>query len=223
MPAQHRFNRHRALMNACHLIRQCGLRLLDLSADGQCAIDRWPVPVVKWHRVPGSTGDWGAHGADFGKVASKHVTMFGFRLHWLVSLGGLLLDFALAPTSAADLTVGAELLAEQTDWTVFGDTAYSRVTLTRHLLVHNRLKLITLPRRHQTQSLPEALSRTVHAARPIIETVNGQLMEQFNIQLNHAPSFGPCVRACCLNSPLIPYVSAFIVYSATLISGTSRR
>ncbi len=88
IPTQSRFNRRRrALMSAFNLIRQTVLRMLDLSADGQAAIDSLHVPVVKFHLVAGSTGDWAAHGADFGRVASKKITIFGFKLHWLVSLG----------------------------------------------------------------------------------------------------------------------------------------
>jgi hypothetical protein len=191
IPSQSRFNRRRrALMEAFNLIRHCVVRLLDLSAHGQCAIDSLPVPVVKFHLVPGSTGDWAAHGADFGKVASKTMTIFGFRLHLLVSLGGLILDFALAPASAADLNVAAELLTQHTDLTVFGDKGYISAELARQLLVHNRLKCTTLPRRNQKHPLPQAVSRTLNAVRQIIETVNGQLVEQFNIQLTHAHSFG---------------------------------
>ena len=88
----------------------------------------------QFHLVPGSTGDWAAHGADFGKVASKKLTIFGFKLHLLVSLGGLILDFELAPASAADLNVGAELLTEHTDLTVFGDKGSIGAELTRQLL-----------------------------------------------------------------------------------------
>ena len=77
-------------MNAFTVIRQVVLRQLDLASDGQAAIDSLPVPVVKFHLVPGSTGDWAAHGADYGKCASKNITIFGFKLHLLVSLGGLL-------------------------------------------------------------------------------------------------------------------------------------
>ena len=196
IPTQSRFNRRRrALMAAFNLMRQCVLRLLDLSADGQCAIDSLPVPVVKFHLVPASTGDWAAHGADFGKVSSKKITIFGFRLHVLVSLGGLVLDFELAPASAADLTVGAELLSEHTDLTVFGDKSYISAELARQLFKNNRLSLMTLPRRNQKQQLPQAVSRTLNAVRQIIETVNGQLVEQFNIQLNHAHTFGGlCTR-----------------------------
>ena len=196
LPSQSRFNRRRrALMNAFNLIRQVVLRQLDLSIDGQAAIDSLPVPVVKFHLVPGATGDWAAHEADFGKVASKKITIFGFKLHLLVSLGGVILDFELAPASASDLIVGAELLAEHTDLTVFGDKGYISAELARQLLHTNRLKLITVPRRNQTNQLPEAVSRAFNAVRQIIETVNGQLVEQFNIQVNHAHTFwGLCTR-----------------------------
>ncbi len=196
IPSQSRFNRRRrGLMDAFNLIRQTVLCALDLAADGQCAIDSLPVPVVKFHLVPGSSGDWAAHGANFGKVASKKITLFGFKLHWLVSLGGLILDFELAPASAADLTVGAELLTDHTDVTVFGDKGYISAELAAQLLKDNRLRLLTLPRRNQADQPSKAVSRTFNAVRPIIETVNGQLVEQFNIQVNHAHTFwGLCTR-----------------------------
>jgi len=196
IPSQSRFNRRRrALMPALNILRQTALRSLDVSADGQAAIDSLPVPVVKFHLVPGSTGDWAAHGADYGKCASKKITLFGFKLHLLVSLGGVILDFELAPASAADLTVGAEILVDHTDLTVFGDKGYISATLARQLLQDNRLKLMTLPRRNQANQPPPSVRRTFNAVRQIIETVNGQLVEQFNIQVNHAHTFwGLCAR-----------------------------
>jgi len=196
IPWQSRFNRRRrALLNAFNLIRRTLLQMLDLSADGQCAIDSLPVPVVKFHLVPSSTGDWACHGADFGRVASKKLTIFGFKLHLLVSLGGVILDFELAPASAADLTVGADLLADHTDLTVFGDKGYISADLARQLRHRNRLNLMTLPRKNQANQPPKAVSHTFNAVRQIIETVNGQLTEQFNLQVNHAHSFwGLCTR-----------------------------
>jgi hypothetical protein len=196
VPSQSRFNRRRrGLMNALNVLRHVILRQLDLSADGQAAIDSLPVPVVKFHLVPGSTGDWAAHGADFGRVASKKITIFGFKLHLLVSLGGLILDFTLAPAHAADLTVGAELLTQHTDLTVFGDKGYISAELARQLLKDNRLRLMTLPRRNQANQPPPEVCRVFNAVRQIIETVNGQLVEQFNIQVNHAHSvWGLCTR-----------------------------
>ena len=38
-------------------------RPVDWSTDGQCAIDSVLMPVVKYHRVPGSGDDLTAYGA----------------------------------------------------------------------------------------------------------------------------------------------------------------
>ena len=196
IPSQSRFNRRRrALMQAFNVIRQVVLKTLDLSLDGQAVIDSLPIPVVQFHLVPGASTEWAAHEANYGKCASKKLTIFGFKLHLLVTLNGLILDFELAPASAADLTVGTELLAEHTDLTVFGDKGYISAELAAQLLKNNRLHLLTLPRRNQANQPPEAVSRTFNAVRQIIETVNGQLVEQFNIQVNHAHTFwGLCTR-----------------------------
>jgi len=100
------------------------LQTLDLACDQQCIIDSLPVPVVQFYLVPGSSGDWRAFGARFGKVPSKKETIFGYKLHLLITLGGLILDFELAPANASDLEVGFELLSEHTDLEVLGDKGY---------------------------------------------------------------------------------------------------
>jgi hypothetical protein len=84
-----------------------------VSADPQCAIDSLLIPVVQFHLVPGSSGDWTAHGASYGKVSSKKTAIFGYKLHLLVTSGGVILDFELAPANETDLTVGVELLERQ--------------------------------------------------------------------------------------------------------------
>lgn len=195
-PSQSRFNRRRrALAEGVNLIRQAALRLLDVAQDQQCTIDSLPIEVVPFHLVPGSTGDWAAHGASFGKVPSKKQTIFGYKLHLLVTLGGVILDFELAPAHATDLAVGEELLEAHTDLTVIGDKAYISAALAARLLLDCAIRLLTVPRRNQTRQLPAAVRRLFNAVRQIIETVNGQLTEQFHIEINHAHTFqGLCAR-----------------------------
>src|SRR5438445_2038872 len=124
-PSQSRFNRRRRqMMQAFQLIRHLVLQMLDVAQDRQCVIDSLPVPVVQFHLVPGSTGDWDEHGAAYGKVTSKKQTIYGYKLHLLVTLGGIILDFHLAPANASDLRVGVELLSEHSDLSVLGDKAY---------------------------------------------------------------------------------------------------
>ena len=196
IPSQSRFNRRRRnLMMAFNLVRKAVLRVLDLALDQQCVIDSLPVPVVQFYLVPGSTGDWKAHAATYGKVSSRKETIFGYKLHLLITMGGLILDFELAPANATDLEIGFELLCEHTDLNVLGDKGYISAEKATELWLNNRVRLQTLPRRNQKQQLPREIRRLFNAVRQIIETVNGQLSEQFNIQTNHAHTFwGLCAR-----------------------------
>lgn len=196
IPSQSRFNRRRRhLMYAFNLIRRVVLSHLDVAQDRQGVIDSLPIPVVQFHLVPSSTGDWAAYGATFGKVSSKKQTIFGYKLHLLVTLGGLILDFELAPANATDLEAGFELLVEHTDLDVLGDKAYISADKAAELWRHNRIRLQTLPRRNQKKQLSREAKRVINAARQIIETVNGQLVEQFHIEINHAHTFwGLCTR-----------------------------
>lgn len=196
IPSQSRFNRRRRnLMNAFNLIRQVILSQLDVALDNQAIIDSLPVPVVQFHLAPGSTGDWPEHGADYGKVASKKETVFGYKLHLLITMGGVILDFELAPASATDLNVGFELLAEHTDLNVIGDKGYISADKAAELWLHNRIRLQTIPRRNQKVQLPAETRQLFNRIRQLIETVNGQLGAQFNIEINHAHTFwGLCTR-----------------------------
>lgn len=196
IPSQSRFNRRRRhLMPVFNLIRQVLLSQLDLAQDRDCVIDSLPIPVVKFHLVPTSTGDWREHQADFGRVSSKKQTFFGYKLHLLVTSGGLIIDFELAPASATDLHVGVELLSNHTDLGVIGDKAYISAEQAAELWKHNRIRLHTLPRKNQKVQHSAATRRLINAKRQIIETVNGQLNGQFHIETNHAHSFwGLCTR-----------------------------
>lgn len=196
LPSQSRFNRRRRqLMRGFQLLRQLVLRVLDVAQDRQCAIDSLPVPAVQFHLAPGSTGDWDVHGAAFGKVSSKKQTIYGYKLHLLVTFSGVVLNFQLAPANASDLQVGVELLSEHSDLDVLGDKAYISAAEAAALWQQRRIRLTTLPRRNMKQQLPRAVARAINSARQIVETVNGQLAEQFHVEANHAHTFwGLCAR-----------------------------
>lgn len=191
IPSQSRFNRRRRYLHqALNQIRKAVLRRLDLSHDPHCVIDSLPVPVVQFHLVPSSSGDWQAYGARFGKVPSKNnMTIFGYKLHLLMTLSGVILDFELAPANEPDLAAGLDILSDHTDRIVLGDKAYISEWVTENLRAFNRIELLTLPRKNQKQQVPAQFRRLFNIVRQIIETVNGQLAEQFNIEQNHAHTF----------------------------------
>jgi hypothetical protein len=198
LPERSRFNRRRrALQHAINDLRRVALSLLDLAADRQAVIDSLPVPVLHFHLVPSSpsTSTWRAAGAAYGKVCSKKQTVFGYKLHLLVTLGGVILDFALAPANEHDLTVGAELLAEQHDLLVLGDKAYYSAPVAAALWAEGGVRLFALPRASQRVQLPPAVVALHTRCRQIIETVNEQLSEQLLVEVNHAKTFwGLCAR-----------------------------
>ena len=196
LPSQSRFNRRRRnLLPLCNLVRRAIRQLLDVAQQRTCVIDSLPVPVVTFHLAPQASREWAAHGATFGKVSSKKQTIYGYKLHLLLTLGGVILDFELAPANASDLLVGEDLLLEHRDLTVVGDKAY--ISQAVHAALRDRcgVRLLTVPRSNQRVQLPPAVRAAVNAARQIVETVNEQLTEQFNIERNHAHSFwGLCTR-----------------------------
>ena len=196
LPEQSRFNRRRRnLMWIINEMRRMMLAQMDLFWDEQCVLDSLPIPVVQFHLAPQSRGNWSAHGANYGKVSSKKMTVFGFKLHMLITIGGLILDFELAPASVGDLAIGRELLEEHCNRIVIGDKAYISAAVADELWQHNRIRLLTKPRSNQKKQISASARRLYDSVRQIIETVNSQLGAQFSIETNHAHTFrGLCAR-----------------------------
>ena len=198
VPERSRFNhRRRALQSVLNDLRRLALAALDLAQDRQCAIDSLPVPALHFHLVPSSpaAGTWRAHGATFGKVPTKKQTIFGYKLHLLVTLNGVILDFLLAPANVNDLEAGVELLAAHHDRLVLGDKGYISAPVAAALRAQAGVTLFTVPRANQRAHLP-APAATLHAHwRQIIETVNQQLSEHLHVEENHAKTcWGLCAR-----------------------------
>ncbi len=198
VPERSRFNRRRRnLLHAINAIRQGVLAVLDLAQDRQCAIDSLPVPVLQFHLVPASpaASTWQSEGAAFGKVPTKKQTIFGYKLHLLVTLGGVIRDVVLAPANASDVTVGEELLGAQQDLAAIGDKGYISAPLAAALRDERGVLLLTVPRRNQRAQLPPDVTALRNRWRQIVETVNDQLTEQFHLGRHHAHTFrGLCAR-----------------------------
>lgn len=196
LPSQSRANRRRRnLRLGFNLVRQVVLRVLDVAQDHQCAIDSLPVPVMAFHTVPtsASRADWQAAGATFGRVTTKRQTIFGYKLHVLVTLNGVILDFELAPANEADITVGYELLANHQNLVVIGDKAYIGQAQAAELRAQTGSVVVTGTRRTQHHQASATVNRLVNHARQIVEVVNSQLSEQFKIERNHAHTFSGLV------------------------------
>jgi hypothetical protein len=195
-PSRTRFQRRwEQLTPALNALRRLVLRLLDVAQDRQCVIDSLPLPVVQFHLAPACSPEWAEHGAAFGKVPTKKQTIFGYKLHLLVTLGGVILDFELAPANVSDRVIGEELLDQWSDLRVLGDKGYISAPLAEVLWERRRVQLVTLPRRNQKRQVSDRFRRLHNGARAMVETVNAQLCEQFHLETNRAHSFtGLCMR-----------------------------
>jgi hypothetical protein len=53
-------------------------------------IDSLLAPVIQFYLVPGSTGNWQNRGAVSGKVSPRNETIFGYKLHLLITMDSLM-------------------------------------------------------------------------------------------------------------------------------------
>lgn len=198
LPERSRYNRRRRQLIAVTNRIRGGLmarlwRVLEAEGRDLAVIDSVPVPVVGYHHASGDHRWWGE--ADFGRVPSKKQRLYGFKLHLLISHCGLILDFALAPANHNDGALTAQLLADKAGLTVLGDKGYINGPLQVQLATDHDLILLTPKRRNQLVQLPAALTRAINHFRQIIETINSQLVGQFQLQDNRAKSLsGLCAR-----------------------------
>ena len=198
LPERSRYNRRRrALTEATNRIRGAIMQLVlgRLAPEGRelCVVDSLPVPVVGFHQARGGHRWYGE--ASYGYVAAKKLTIFGYKLHLLITHSGLILDFVLAPAHHADAALTEQLLIDQRWLTVLGDKAYRNAALQDLLLWRNDLVRLTPKRHNQRAQHPASLTRAIAHFRQIIETLNSQLAAQFHVEHNKAKSVaGLCAR-----------------------------
>jgi Transposase DDE domain len=196
LPERSRFNRRRRnLWQAINHIRQQVLTRLDLAADGQVMVDSMPIPVLAFHLAPQRDRQWDAHGATFGYCASKNEPFLGYRLHLVVTLGGLMVDFTMASADADERDVADGMLRQRPGSTVLGDKGYVSAPWAQDLADDAEVQMLAVRRSNQRRPLPPTLKRWIGRFRQRIETVNSQLSQQLHIQDNHACTFwGLCAR-----------------------------
>jgi len=190
LPSQSRFNRRRrGLQQAFDRLRQWVIARLDLAADRQCILDSVPIPVVEFQHAPRAARQWRVYGASFGKISAEQQTIYGYKLHLLLTVSGVLLDWSLTGAHERDLAAGEDLLQEHHDRVVLADKAYISTPVADALQSQRGITLLTWPRKNQRQQLPHLLYKPFQDLRRRIETVNSQLREQFCLERNHALSF----------------------------------
>ena len=178
------------LPDRSNFVRQCantgGLkrRLLDALTRAEDTfiqlIDSMPLHVCEFVRARRCRLFRGQ--ASYGKWFGQ--TIYGFKLHLKLTVRGLVRAFALTPAKTSDVTVVPELVeADHHGWVV-GDKGYRSKPLAQQLWQAQQLVLHTPVRRNEKtpQLAPPALHHRLVGMRRLIETVNGQLEQQFQIK-----------------------------------------
>ena len=117
--------------------------------------------------------------ADYGYCHLRRRTFYGFRLHLRVSRDGVILGYQLAPARASEKAVLPEL-GPPCGSVGIGDRGYWSPEL-RARLASGGVVLLA-PYYHKGRDPDRARSARLSAVRYLIESVNGQLAERYNIK-----------------------------------------
>jgi hypothetical protein len=181
-----RFNRRRRnLWQVSNLLRQRLMETLVDPNDPWRILDSFPLVVANWgrrSRVSLARGEGG-----FGKAYAKQCRFFGYRVHLLIRLQGVVTNLVLAPANAHDSTVAPEIFQGMEGLIGLGDKAYAGLPLQTELAQH-QIQLLALRRKDSRKPLPQALAKLVRRARQLIETVGSQLTQVFHLEHNLAKS-----------------------------------
>ena len=139
-----RYNRRkRDLWSVILAVRMTLQIVLDaLLLEETAVIDSAPVPCVSYKRGKASSDFAGK--ADYGVCSSKAMKYFGFKLHTIVSLTGVVMSFLLTPANRYDNQPVVELLDSFSHHLkrLLGDGAYNDASCRAFLHHYRSLQLL---------------------------------------------------------------------------------
>src|SRR5436190_2326326 len=169
-----RYNRRKRDLWSVILAVRVSLQLVQegLQLEETAAIDSAPVPCVSYKRGKGASDFVGS--ADYGVCSSKAMKYFGYKLHSVVSLTGLILGFLLTPANCYDNQPVVELLDSFSHHLthLLGDGAYNDAVLQNYLEHSRSLRLLAPVKVNQAPIRSEPAQTQLNRLRLICETVN---------------------------------------------------
>ena len=186
MISRRQFNDRRKFTgNLCETIRKRIADHVDGGEDYFC-IDSKPIEVCRTAR--GKRCQMGkkdySKAPSFGYCASQRTYYFGYKLHALCGLSGVIHAYDLTKASVHDINYLHDIKFEYHDCSIFGDRGYIGKEIQLDLFETANIKLECPYRLNQKdwkqQFIPYA------KARKRIETVFSQLADQFMIIRNYA-------------------------------------
>jgi hypothetical protein len=151
----------------------------DLAPEDITIFDGLPLPTCHPKRVK-KHNPLRQEGA-FGYCAAKDHKYFGFKGHILTNDEGLILNFTITSANVDERDVLPEIIIDGISDLLIADKGLIRTELKENLQKRG-INLQTPLRKNMKDERPKWLINQMMNVRRIIETVNGQLKERFNIQ-----------------------------------------
>jgi hypothetical protein len=184
-----RYNRRkRDLWSVTLAVRMSLLIALGANEADTAAVDSAPTPCIGYKRSKLATDFAGQ--SHYGVCSSKAMKYFGVKLHNLVTLMGIILDFMLTSAAPHDSQPVMEFLEQHKEKLieVLGDKAYNGELL--QTMAQEELDIVlTAPQKTNQPKRGTKAERQCYARwRLVVERANSQLQEQFHLSRHYAKS-----------------------------------
>lgn len=185
--SRRQFNdRRKKTAGLCEKIRKRIAMEMDGGED-LFFVDSKPIEVCRVARGKrcrmGRTGDF-SKAPDFGYCASQNTYYFGYKLHALCGLSGVIHSYDLSKASVYDPDCMKDVKQEYHDCSIYGDKGYVGKDVRLDLFETAHIRLECPYRVNQKDWKPTFIP--LAKSRKRIETLFSQLTEQFMVIRNYA-------------------------------------
>ena len=183
------YNRRRRYLKL--LIDKVRKKLLKqlLPSENLFMVDSLPIEICKFvraKRIKICKEDY--HTApEYGYCASQNSHFYGYKLHGVCSLNGIITSFDLSKANIADIHYLRDIEPHYSDCLILGDKAYLDSEYQIELFNNRHLQLET-PLRYNQRNFKKQPG-FIKRVRKRIETLFSQLIDQFMIRRNYAKTF----------------------------------
>jgi len=185
--SRRQFNdRRKATADLCEKIRKRIAHKMD-GAEEFFFVDSKPIPVCRVARGDrckmGRFGEF-SQAPDFGFCASQNIYYFGYKLHAVCGLSGVIHSYDLSKASVHDLKFTNDIKQSYHDCYFYGDKGYIGADIQLDLFETAHIRLECPYRLNQKNWKPTFIPFA--KARKRIETLFSQLTDQFLVIRNYA-------------------------------------
>lgn len=147
----------------------------------------------------------------YGYCASQKLYFYGYKLHAVCSLNGIIKNFDISPASVHDIHYLKDIGEQMKNCTLIGDRGYLSAKVQIDLFNYANIQLDTPMRSNQRDYIPQF--SLYKKKRKRIETFFSQLCDQFMIKRNYAKTFEGFktrIISKITAATLIQYINKFI-------------